>query len=253
MNQQPPVNEQLKALEAIQEIDLKIDQVRARKDELPKQLASLESDLASAQKEFKKQEERKEELAKAQKQAQAAIELNQDRMERASSKLEGVQNSQEYAAATKEIEQLKKMNTNLEEQLETGKKDVEAVDGDIATANDKVQEVRKARDEAQEEISGKSAELDTEINKLEGEKKEFLDKVGKPALSLYNRIRRKRGGLAVAHAVDGRCKACNMMLPPQIFNEIQKFEKVFQCLTCHRIMVIPDENSSDIHSAEAGA
>ena len=49
------------------------------------------------------------EVEKVQRQTQAALDLNKDRLARANTKLESVQNSQEFQAANKEIDQLQLM------------------------------------------------------------------------------------------------------------------------------------------------
>ena len=59
--------------------------------------------------------------------------------------------------------------------------------------------------------------------------------------SLYERIRGARGGQAVAEVREGLCTACNVLLRPQVYNEVRTNEAVQTCENCGRIMyyVVP--------------
>lgn len=250
MNQAHPIKDQYRALETIQELDLKIDQVMEKKEALPAELKSLERDVLLAKKDFDDKTKRLEELEKAQRQAQAAIELNEDRMNRANKKLEDVSNSQEFQAANKEIDQLKKHNASLAEQLETGTNDVSAAQADIEASKAKLQAAETARDEVAAQIAGRDAELEADIARLREERKQYIGRVDARYMSLYQRIRSRRGGMGIAHAINGRCNACNMMLPPQSYNEIMKAKDISPCPSCQRLLCLPASGAES--GAEAG-
>jgi hypothetical protein len=55
-------------------------------------------------------------------------------------------------------------------------------------------------------------------------------------LAEYERIRRTRKGLAVAEALDGRCKACNMALRLQFYQDLRRCDQVMYCESCGRIL-----------------
>ena len=51
----------------------------------------------------------------------------------------------------------------------------------------------------------------------------------------------RRPGKAVVAAHQGMCTGCNMMLPPQLYNELQLDLKILQCTTCQRILFYESE------------
>jgi hypothetical protein len=57
-----------------------------------------------------------------------------------------------------------------------------------------------------------------------------------PALSRYNYVSRNRGGQAVAPVVGGMCRCCRLSIPPQLYNELQKSDKLIACPNCARIL-----------------
>ena len=45
-----------------------------------------------------------------------------------------------------------------------------------------------------------------------------------------------RRGLAVAPVQNGTCQGCNMNIPPQLFNQLQRGDSIELCATCNRII-----------------
>jgi predicted nucleic acid-binding Zn-ribbon protein len=94
-----PLSGQLKALECLQEIDLKIDSLKKNRGGMPAQLKALEEGVLKLKMSVDAKKKAIEDIEKSQRQTQAAQELNRDRLTRANSKLEAVGNSQEFQAA----------------------------------------------------------------------------------------------------------------------------------------------------------
>lgn len=247
---QIPVQEQLKALEQLQEIDLKIDALKQKKAAFPLALRELEVSLAQARREYEETQKTFEEIAKLERQTKAAIELNTERLNRANEKLTSVANTQEFNAANKEIDQLKKMNGQLEEQLKTNEAKIAEANTQIGAKEESVNQAQAALDAKNQEFSGQVTQLDQEISKVEQERTPYTSKVEKRILSLYQRIRPARMGLGIVPAIGGRCKGCNMTLPPQLFNEVQRAASFHQCPSCNRLIFAPgaEENEEKTNS-----
>lgn len=253
MSQPLPIRDQLTALEQLQEIDIKIDELKRQKEGIPVELRNQDQALAQVQARITQKETAVAEVEKILRQAQAAIDLNSDRLARANKKLEAVSTGPEFQAANKEIEQLKRHNAGLEEQRSKATNDIAAIRQEIETIQKELGEKQSAREELAQKLGGRGAELDAEIGKLETERKQVSPKVDRPLLSRYDRVRAARAGQGLAAAVGGRCKACNMILPPQLFNEVQKFRTVQSCPSCNRVLTVPSEEGSAEGSRQAEA
>lgn len=239
MNQPLPLVEQLRSLEHLQELDLKIDALKKNQNSLPASLKTLDDSLNKVKFTLETKKNQVIELEKVQRQAQAALELNQDRLSRSNSKLEAVHNSQEFQAATKEIEQLKKLNITLEEQGKKSKTDLANTSQDVGLLTEQVQKLQKERDDQASVLLGQDSQFKTDIASLVAERAQFTSKVEARILSQYDRIRAARGGLGIVPAVGGRCKGCNMMVPPQLYNEVQKGTTLHSCPSCNRLLFLP--------------
>jgi uncharacterized protein len=229
----------------LQELDLKIDSLKKRKDGLPIAMKALDDAFTRLQHQVDAKKNAIGEIEKTQRQTQAAMDLNKDRLTRATSKLESVQNSQEFQAANKEIDQLKKLNSSLEEQIKKSKEDIESGNKDLTALDAQYAKVKGERDAQSAVLSGQSGQLDEEIAAFNVERKKYTTTIDSRVLAQYDRVRGARGGVAFVPAVGGRCSGCNMMVPPQLFNEIQRATAIQACPSCHRILFVPAQSKSD--------
>ncbi|MDR2367852.1 MAG: C4-type zinc ribbon domain-containing protein [Deltaproteobacteria bacterium] len=55
-------------------------------------------------------------------------------------------------------------------------------------------------------------------------------------LGRYNTIAQNRDGQAMAPVVQGMCRVCRLSIPPQLYNELQKNDKLLTCPNCARIL-----------------
>ena len=233
--------EQFKNLEQVQEYDFKIDSLKKKKAALPAALKSLDDALVKCRLILETKKKGAEDIQKVQRQTQAAIDLQNDRMVRSSSKLEGVQNHNEFTAANKEIEQLKKSLVTLEEQITKAKADVDLANQAVAAAEAEVLRLDAERGQLMATITGEGDQLESGINSLLTERSQYTGSIDPRILSQYDRVRGARGGIGIAPAVAGRCRACNMILPPQFYNELHRMSAVQQCPSCHRLLFLPGQ------------
>ena len=237
-----PLKEQLVVLSQVQELDLKIDQLKARKAALPENLKTLDTQLEGLKKSLALKTHELGEIEKNQRQTKAAMELNADRMERASKKLDNVANGGEFTAANKEIDQLKKLNTTLEAQQTKMNADTENVKKLAAAFQEQADKVQSERDVKAGELSGEEGKLDTDLADLNNQRMGFTSLISREPMARYDRIRGARAGVGLAAAVSGRCTACNMMIMPQMYNELQKGHELHSCPSCSRVLYIPTQS-----------
>jgi predicted nucleic acid-binding Zn-ribbon protein len=229
------LRDQLKRLEELQRHDAKIQELESSLKAIPLKLASTKNDLA-----------RVEGLLTTERQALAETEryyseqkglLTDEEVQAAGAKhkLSQAKNSKEYMAAQREIEQRREGVASREVEIS---KLVEAVDakkkllaeraGDVETLKASIQKDDDAAKARMAEIEGKIAELRAERDKLTANVKPDV-------LKRYSNIRMRRG-LAVVSVRNGTCQGCNMNIPPQLYNVLQRGASIETCPSCHRII-----------------
>jgi hypothetical protein len=71
-------------------------------------------------------------------------------------------------------------------------------------------------------------------------------------LKRYGAIRIRRG-LALAAVASGNCSGCNMNIPPQLFNVLQRGNSIETCPYCHRIIYWEELMKDEKPAAESAA
>lgn len=232
--------EMLKRLEAVQEIDLQILNIQKLKTAFPTRLAAFNAELLTINTKIESRKKQIEEHEKMRRQHLGAIELNESRAKRSEAKASSVTNAHEAGAIQKEIESFNKNNEiiaanikKIDEQVAALKAELEQIESSIGGMQDQSQaEAAKIQDE--ENV------LNSDIEKLTMKRTAAIEGIDRPLLISYDRIRNVKGGVGLAFALSGHCRSCNLRLPPQMYNELQRKPEIQQCPNCKRILMYKD-------------
>lgn len=233
------IPEQLHALESLQELDLQLDRVRAEQSSIPAALQAIDDSIALLEKKSADSGARIATHEQAAREAKGEGELNADRLARSTSRMEGVQNEHELKSIEKEVFQLKAAQAKFDEIQKLAAAEIANLsaqrDADLNGINSK----REERAEREQAGAGRSEKLRAELAVLEGKRAEIAPRIEPRVVAMYNRVRGMKGGIGISPALASRCKACNMAVPPQTYNELLRGTVFHQCATCHRFLYIP--------------
>ncbi len=159
-------------------------------------------------------------------------------LRRSRAKMNTVQSQRELTALNKELDANRKTASIRSEEL---KKLEAGLEEARAAYNQRKQE----RDELADECAKLEAEKQKEIAEQEAQGaantalvERLRQSLDKALLARFDRIAKARDGQAVANInPHGTCSACNIALPPQVFNRIQAGETVEYCSNCQRILI----------------
>lgn len=234
----------LKKLEQVQELDLQINAILKKQAEFPKRLEGFETLIRFNSEKISEKKKIIDELEKNKRQQVGALELNDERSKRSKERLEQIKTNQEFQALQKEIESLDKNSavikenaTKVAEELE---KHLKEVQGYESTLND----AQTKRDAEAAKISSESSIFETELRRLNALRGDAVVGVDKRYLAVYDKVRQGKNGMGLALALSGNCRGCNMRIPPQIYNELQRGTELYTCPSCRRILVFKDQSKS---------
>lgn len=149
-----------------------------------------------------------------------------------------IKNVKELQALQREIEQMRQTNGELEEDLIKVMQDIDAIKAQIQTKESEMaamqEEWQNKQNELQVEISG----IDAAVSEAATRRQSIASQVTGDLISRYELIFSRRGGTAVVEVAAGICQGCYMNLPPQLWNEIIRNEKVHLCPSCQRILFV---------------
>ena len=232
------VEQKLVALYTLQQVDSKIDEIRAYRGNLPleiqdmeDEIAGLETRVANFKEESKKHQKDISDYKIKIKETEALIKKYEEQQN-------NVRNNREYDSLTKEIEY-----QTLDIQLSEKRiKEITAKDNDVAT---KVANAQMRLNELNASLNEKKEELHSLVEGTEKEEEQLLKRsaecekfVEDRLLVAYKRIRKNaRNGLAVVGIFDEACGGCFNRIPPQHQLDICTHKKIIVCEYCGRILV----------------
>ena len=232
------VEQKLVALYTLQQVDSKIDEIRAYRGNLPleiqdmeDEIAGLETRIANFKEESKKHQKDIADYKIKIKETEALIKKYEEQQN-------NVRNNREYDSLTKEIEY-----QTLDIQLSEKRiKEITAKDNDVAA---KVEASQQRLAELTSSLNEKKEELHSLVEGTEKEEEQLLQRsaecekyVEDRLLVAYKRIRKNaRNGLAVVGIFDEACGGCFNRIPPQHQLDICTHKKIIVCEYCGRILV----------------
>jgi predicted nucleic acid-binding Zn-ribbon protein len=147
-----------------------------------------------------------------------------------------IRNPKELGDLQAEVASLKRRRQQLEENLlevMLEREDAEAAQVRAQSHLDEVQADWTAR---QADLIGEREELQAGLAEIEQAREALLPSVDAGDLRVYEALRRRKGGRAVALLRDGTCGACGVGISPSLEWQLRQ-GKLAPCSNCERILV----------------
>lgn len=229
------MREQLKLLEELQRHDARLQELETLAQSLPQKLRAVELAIDEMEKLLTKERADLAETETFKRGQEGEQKDMSEQLGRAKSKLQQVKNLKESGAAQREIETTRRM-------LETREEEVKKLDDLIDQQRQKVNEhegkLSADRHELAEQktaVERRISDIKDQIRDAKGARDEVAKQLRPDVLKKYGTIRLRRG-LAVVAVKDGTCRGCNMKVPPQLYNTIQRGSSLELCPNCYRII-----------------
>lgn len=149
-----------------------------------------------------------------------------------------VRNPKELTGLQEQVEHLKKRGRGQEDALLDIMTDVEAVQQRVNSKSRELERMEKSWREEQNSLSREQAELRVALATLEQRRKELIVRIDSASLELYQTLRVKRQGRAVAKVERGMCQGCRIVLPMTELQRARMGEEIVQCSSCERILYV---------------
>ena len=222
----------LELLLQLQVIDYDLGELERSKEYLPDMMENLTRETTEAQGRLEQTQKALEQTRIRQKEIEMDIASKETQLQKFQEQMMSIKTNKEYDAlvaqidATKhgisdaETEMLEVMDTisRLEEELP----ELEKAAGDLAQNNDRQLKVLQEKvDAIGDKVAAKIAERDR-----------IAQSVPRRLKSMYERVRKGRGGTPVVPVRKRACSACFKALTPKKVQEIKKGDQIHTCESC---------------------
>jgi len=226
----------LKLAIQLQKLDGRISALRREIAALPKHLAQIERTLETH---IRKVEADRAALAanlRERKQLELDVQASEQKISRLKGQRSEARSNEQYAAFEREIEFCEAAISKHEDRILARIYEAENLEKNVKAAEAALVDEKRQVEAEKQRVRRRTAEDQTSLAEAEAERRQTVAALSPEVYSAYERIRKKRRGLAVAEAAEGRCVACNLTLRVQFFQDVKRGDQVMFCHSCGCIL-----------------
>jgi predicted nucleic acid-binding Zn-ribbon protein len=234
------VQEQLRALLDLQEVDEAIAEARHQQRKLPEQVAAELAAYTEAEEGLKEAERTLADLEAARRDRETQLQDQEAHMQRLKGHLKDISNTREYQAYIQELDGVQRTIGKLEEE-------VLGILSDIDTTTEQVAGKRKEFEAHKQVYEAERAKVDVDLARIEKDVEADLarrtERAAKVEPALLKRYERVAAGVrrpVVPVRGGAACSGCHMNIPPQLVSEVKRGGRVHECPHCHRLLYVAD-------------
>jgi predicted nucleic acid-binding Zn-ribbon protein len=235
--------EQILSLVNLQRIETEISSIKTKIGNVDQRLEKLDESLRDFKQVVGEQESVIDELNHKYRRYETDVRMNLDGIKKSEAKLSSVKTNKEYQALLKEIDDLKEKNSNLEDVMIEFLDGIEDAENTLIAKTDEYSELQARLNNERETIQEETETGKRQLENLDAELNNIVADIDAGLLAIYNKTKSLQGnGIAIVAVKDAICQGCNMNIPPQMYNELQRGDSLKKCPICDRIIYWKDEN-----------
>ena len=182
-------------------------------------------------------------LKKGYRELESESKINAQMIVKSNEKLRSVKTNKEYQSILKEIEEIRKRNSAIEDRM---LEELERIEAQEAAVNDAVEQHKGflATSEAEKAaLVEKAARQRQAVDAMRAEGDEIRTQADEKTIAVLEDVKTKVRGMSVVPVQQSVCMGCHMNIPPQLFNELLRFDELRFCPHCNRIIYWKEKDS----------
>ena len=230
------MQQSLEQLLKLQDIDYYLGELERSKDYLPDMMENLRKEIGETKTKYETCTKDLEEAKLKQGKLELEINTKEADLQKYQQQMMSIKTNKEYDALVAEIDNIKTVISNHESELIETIDLVAALEKNIDDYKTKMEQVE---DNNTKQLSVLQEKIDTIGDKVSGkvsERNEITVGIPRQLISVYDRVRKGKGGSAVVAVKKRACGACYKSLTPKKVQEIRKADKVLTCDNCGRLL-----------------
>jgi len=230
------VEQTLRALYHLQQIDLELDDLEAGSGDLPSEIKQLESELAEVQSTISEFESELSEIRRERNEENLQMQELRTRSIKLNERLGTVRNNREYDATTTEIAAAEERSKDLSKALSAFDDREAEILREVQTHEKKRDEITTNFDDKKETLYSIRESNSDEVEDFRSQREKALKELSEKLLERYGYVRAKHPD-AVVKVRKGACSGCFRAVTPQTLVEMRRHEQVFYCEHCGRLLL----------------
>ncbi len=227
---------QIEQLVALQQVDHEIFNIKKDLTRAPQEIEELEKEFTGLEERRSRVVEKLDHLREQEK--RLALEIDEDvaRIKKSKSKMLMVENSREYQAMSREMDNMERSNRNREEEKTVLMEELQRQNTIYDELDAAYTEAKASLDEKRSTLDKRLAGLNKELDGLMARRDAAKKDIPTPVLSRYEFIRERLENPVIVPVEERICSGCNIAIPPQTYIELQKCKQILSCPNCQRLI-----------------
>lgn len=233
----------LEMLLKLQVIDYDLGELERSKEYLPDMMDNLRREMEETETLCNTTEKDLSDSKVLQKNLELEIAVKQDELKRFQAQMMAIKTNKEYDALVGQIDSVKGVINEKETQLLEVIEKIEKLQSDSVDFSKKFKEIRERNTKELSTLQEKMDSVGSKMQIKEDERNNITVRIPKRTMSVYERVRKSRGGTVVVTVKKRACGACYKALPPHRIQEIKRGDQIITCDNCGRMLVWQDGES----------
>lgn len=226
-------------LYTLQEIDLALDSANSRLADIEAELHESE-ELLEARNAVEERRAGVDQLRSRQTDLEWSVEEVRTKASEVEAKLYGgsVRNPKELSDLDADFSSLKAQVRKREDDLLALLVEIDDEESQLRAAEAERAELETNWGAGQRELQRERDEIQPEVERLQSSRAAESSTIDRAALSLYEALRQRRAGRAVARVERGMCQGCRITLPVSVLQRARSGTGLVQCVSCERMLLV---------------
>ncbi len=220
----------------LQEVEIEKASVQARLAGFPRLLTVLDARLTASEGAVTLEAGCLSDIQQAYRVQEADAKVIQTRIVKSEEKLRSVKTNKEYQSSLKEIDDLKRSLSAVEDRMIAYLDEMDQLAVAVATKKDEVKLLSREIEEEKEQIRQSALSAQKQLDRLNDARAKIIAVIEPDLLKIYETVKQNSGGVAIAVVKNAVCQGCHVNLPPQMFHDLLHFNKLLVCPHCERLI-----------------
>jgi uncharacterized protein len=238
------LKEKLLLLISLQECDSQLVKLSAKKIKLPEKIRKMEVEFQAYQENIEQNKRKYAELKAHHAECEAKVKKLNEGMIKTKERLLEVKNNKEYQAMLKENETAEKTRSDIETQIIALLDEMDKLSVLVKKDEETLKQARTRHEDEKRIIEDDLSAVDADTVSWTEKRVDLQKTIPTELLAQYERVKKRNNGVGVISVWKAVCNGCQMKIPPQLYNDLQRSNDLLSCPNCNRIMYFQNQEKT---------
>jgi uncharacterized protein len=239
----------------LQNVDIRLNDVRSRLAKFPKKLADSDARVAASKADLDRSKAAQLATVKDRKKYELDVDSWKEKVRKYRDQTSQIKTNESYRALLHEVQMAEDEIAKAEDRLLEQMVASEEYDRRIKASEIALKDVEQVERVQRSTVEADRAVAEKDLADLNAERTRAIAEIPENLLDHYDRIVKKHNGVALAEVRNEKCGACGMIVRPHVIQEMRRADsaELFHCETCTRIIYYIEPSVSSAPAAASAS